>query len=392
MNVKEYGQVFTPEYIVEKMLSMRRRNGMCMEPSCGDGAISGKIEDVVAIEYDSSVCPDYAMNMDFFDYGTENKFETIMGNPPYVRFKDICEETKKKLDLRMFDNRSNLYIFFIEKCIRHLTENGELIFIVPRDFLKATSAMKLNKFIYESGTITDLVDYGDTRIFNGFSPNCIIFRFEKGNFNRTTIYEDAVKGNVEERTFTYMNGQLSFIKKDYDIDFKDIFYVKVGGVSGLDNVYCNDENGNIDVVFSKTCSTGKTRRMVYNEINEYILEHENELRGRKIINTNDDNWWKWGRNFYKSEKPRIYVNAKTRNIKPFFTNECMNYDGSVLAIFPHNECADVNEMCEMLNMVDWNELGFVCDGRFIFSQKSLENTRLPHGFIKFKNDDETPLW
>ena len=142
LNVEFLGQVFTPKFVVDKMLSLRRNNGNCMEPSCGDGAISSNIEDVVAIEYDSRVCPDYAMNMDFFDYDMSNKFNSIIGNPPYVKFKDIDKSTKEKLNMNLFDRRSNLYLFFIEKCIKHLKDNGELIFIVPRDFLKSTSSTR----------------------------------------------------------------------------------------------------------------------------------------------------------------------------------------------------------------------------------------------------------
>jgi adenine-specific DNA-methyltransferase len=37
----------------------------------------------------------------------------------------------------------------------------------------------------------------------------------------------------------------------------------------------------------------------------------------------------------------------------------------------------------MLNNVDWQELGFVVDGRFVFSQKSLENSLLPISFKEF---------
>jgi hypothetical protein len=33
--------------------------------------------------------------------------------------------------------------------------------------------------------------------------------------------------------------------------------------------------------------------------------------------------------------------------------------------------------------VDWKELGFVCDNRFIFAQKSLENCVLPKSFEKY---------
>jgi adenine-specific DNA-methyltransferase len=35
------------------------------------------------------------------------------------------------------------------------------------------------------------------------------------------------------------------------------------------------------------------------------------------------------------------------------------------------------EAAKVLNDVDWHSLGFVVDGRFIFSQRSLENCPLP---------------
>lgn len=90
-----------------------------------------------------------------------------------------------------------------------------------------------------------------------------------------------------------------------------------------------------------------------------------------------------GRDFYKSDRQRIYVNCKTRNAKPFFVNDCKNYDGSVLAIFPMNENVDIDKICNDLNNVDWTELGFVCDGRFLFSQRSLENCLLPDKFGEY---------
>lgn len=388
MNVQFLGQVFTPKFVVDKILSLRKNNGNCMEPSCGDGAISSNIKDIVAIEYDINVCPDYAINMDFFDYDILNKFDSIIGNPPYVKFKDIDIYTKGKIDMRLFDRRSNLYLFFIEKCIKHLKPNGELIFIVPRDFLKSTSSIKLNEFIYNNGTITNVVDYGDKVIFKGFNPNCIIFRFEKDNFSRKTIYEDVENDTVENRIFNISDGQLYFLKDKYNVNFNNIFFVKVGGVSGADNIFTNEIYGNMDFVCSETCKTGKLRRMIYNEKNDYILSKESELRSRNIKKMTDDNWWKWGRDFYKSDRKRIYVNGKTRNRNPFFISDCKNYDGSVLDIFPKNEYVDLQELCNMLNCVDWKELGFICGGRYLFSQKSLENCKLPDVFNKYIYTDE----
>jgi adenine-specific DNA-methyltransferase len=37
----------------------------------------------------------------------------------------------------------------------------------------------------------------------------------------------------------------------------------------------------------------------------------------------------------------------------------------------------VQALAAALNTVDWADLGFVCDGRFLFAQRSLEQTPLP---------------
>lgn len=373
-NVEVLGQVFTPQSIVAQMLSLRKNQGRILEPSCGNGAFFNEIPDCVGIEIDPHHCPKGALNMDFFDYPITEKFETIIGNPPYVRYQDISPETKAKLHTSLFDERTNLYLFFIEKCINHLADHGELIFITPRDFLKATSSVKLNQFIFEKGTITDVIDLGDKSIFKGFSPNCIIFRFEKNDFSRVTNYT---------KRFTICNGQLLFTSNQYPVHFSDVFFVKVGAVSGADKIFESKKHGNKDFVCSYTCKTGRTKRMIFNTPNPYLKKYKKQLKERKIRKFDESNWWMWGRNHYVSDEKRIYVNNKTRNTRPFFIHESNDYDGSVLAIFPYNQNIDMKKACEMLNNVNWGELGFVCDGRYLFSQKSLEDAPLPISFQEF---------
>ena len=84
MDAKKLGQVFTPSFVVDKIVSLRRNFRRCMEPSCGDGAIASRIPGVFAIAFDSSVCPNYAHNMDFFFFFISNKYESIIGNLSYV--------------------------------------------------------------------------------------------------------------------------------------------------------------------------------------------------------------------------------------------------------------------------------------------------------------------
>ena len=381
-NIKYLGQVFTPDFIIDIMLGLIKNKGNILEPSAGEGAFVKRFNEIDAIEIDN-ICSFNLVAKNFFDYSTENKYETIIGNPPYVRFQDILNETKEKLPMVLFDERSNLFLFFIYKSIQHLAFNGELIFITPRDFLKLTSAKKLNEFIFNNGTITDYLECGDNKIFKDATPNCAIWRFEKNNFKRETNYKNLNDDYWQIKKFFLNEGQLLFLKNDYHIKLSDIVQVKVGAVSGDDEIFTNEDYGNLDFVCSYTHKTRKTKRMIYDINNSYLLKFKERLISRKIKKFDENNWWQWGRRFYLSNNPRIYVNGKTRQPNPFFTHECINYDGSVLALFPHDASLDIDELTNCLNAIDWDELGFFCDGRYLFTQRTLENCLLPEYFRRF---------
>lgn len=382
-NVDTLGQVFTPASIVQQMLLLRHNHGSILEPSCGEGAFFNLIDNCVAIEYDKAICPEKALNMDFFDYPLSHRFNTIIGNPPYVQYKKITEDTRKHLKNLPYkttlNERANLFLYFLEKCLYHLEEGGEMIFITPRDFIKSTGALEFNKLLYSMGTITDWFDLGDRIIFSGFSPNCVIFRFEKDNFSR------QARCGKEVRTFMEMNGQLVFTTQRYPVAFNQLFFVKVGAVSGADEYFIHHE-GNMDFVYSQTMVTGKTRKMIYNSPAPALIPFKKELLERKIRNFNHENWYMWGRSYYESANPRIYVNVKTRKHKPFFIHPHTAYDGTILAIFPKFDSnQNLDAICQALNEVDWEELGFVCDGRYLFSQRSLEQIFLPEQFARYLN-------
>jgi len=389
LNVAVLGQVFTPPQVVELMLGLIRNKGRALDPACGDGAFSSRLpsqfSDCVAIELDAQLCPTYALNRDFFSYPETERFNTIIGNPPYVKARDILPDTA--LQLRrvhgnassLLDGHANLYLHFIEKCVRHLKPGGELIFITPRDFLKATGAARLNVWLNDQGSFTDYTELGDKRIFAGSIPNCAIWRFEKGNFERRL---------GDGRRMRLSGGHLMFTHGIYSVPLSSVFKVKVGAVSGADEIFTHAELGNTDFVCSRTAQTGELRRMIFDTPSTkgpipYLEQFKERLLARRVTNFDESNWWKWGRRHFETEAPRIYVNGKTRNPRPFFLNDCKDYDGAVLALFPHRQDADLRQLAELLNEVDWHELGFVCDGRFLFSQRSLEHCLLPEAFAAY---------
>lgn len=397
LDVASLGQVFTPDAVVRAMLALRRNRGRVLEPACGDGAFIAHLADAVGIEIDPDHCPPGALNLDFFGYPDAEKFDTVIGNPPYVRFQDIAPETRKRLPRRIFDARSNLYLFFIEKCLRHLAPGGELIFITPRDFLKATSAVRLNRLMFETGTITDAIELGDARVFEGAIPNCLIWRFEKGCFERAMRHAEIGSGQRvdqallaprwETRHLVEAAGHLMFTRGDFPLRLADVAFVKVGAVSGADEIYANTDYGNRDFVCSNTVASGETRRMIWCEPGAPapagLRPHRARLMARRIRSFDDSNWWQWGRGYHQSDRPRVYVNGKTRVGRPFFIHACTHYDGAVLAVFPRRAEVDLADFRDALNDLPWGELGFVCDGRFLFTQRSLENAPLPARFERF---------
>ena len=399
------GQVFTPQAIVDCMLQLVRNEGRVLEPACGNGAFLRHFPGAVGIEIDPRHAPPEAEVMNFFELSKDEQFATIIGNPPYVRHQDISPGTKRLAGDSVLDKRANLYLFFIERCLRHLEPHGELIFITPRDLLKATSAVPLNRLLHAAGTITDFIDLGDTHLFSGSAPNCAIWRFEKDNFSRQTRYAalDQASGTGglqnlrwEHRRFVESSGHLLFTRHDYPLRLSDIAFVKVGAVSGADDIYASDTFGNRDFVCSTTATDGKTRRMIWcdpgAEAPAALLPHKTRLIERRIRHYDESNWWQWGRSYFQSEQLRIYVNSKTRRPKPFFLHDCLNYDGAVLAIFPKNPNIKVDTLATALNEVDWEDLGFICDGRFLFTQRSLEQTPLPKCFCVFLPESAQTWW
>lgn len=397
LDVSMLGQVFTPQTVVHAMLALRRNRGSCLEPACGDGAFLGHLPGAVGIELDPDHCPPGALAMDFFAYPVKNTFATVIGNPPYVRIQDIPPRRRQLMRSPLLDGRANLYLYFIEKAVRHLAPGGELIFITPRDFLKATSAVKLNRWLHERGTITHALELGDARVFDDALPNCLIWRYELGNLSHKTAWAQVGAGgdlaaalaapSWQPRHWAESGGHLMFVAGDYALRLADIAYVKVGAVSGADDLYTSATHGNRDFVCSATVKTGHTRSMLWIEPQDpppaLLLPHQARLMARKVRPFHQDNWWHWGRGYHLSTEPRVYVNGRTRQAQPFFIHDSPHYDGSVLAVFPHRRDVDPAALRDALNGVDWADLGFVCDGRHLFTQRSLEQTPLPDSFRAF---------
>jgi adenine-specific DNA-methyltransferase len=265
---------------------------------------------------------------DFMQQDITKKYKTIVGNPPYIRTK-----------------KGNLYIDFTEKCYNLLEENGELIFIVPSDFLKLTSAAKLLNNMMMHGTFTHIYHPHNENLFENASIDVIIYRYCKNKLlDKKVIYNDTIQYiQNSDGLITFSDNDITE-SNEQPIMFKDYFDIYVGIVNGKEEVYKNAELGNITVLNGEN----KLEKYIYIEkypcdddsINTYLLKHKKELITRQIKKFNENNWFEWGapRNITTIRenigKECIYIYNLTRKEKVAFIDKVTYFGGGLIMLKP----------------------------------------------------------
>ena len=105
-------------------------------------------------------------------------FDLIVGNPPYVRAKNIDLETKKLLSNWSVTKSGNpdLYIPFFEIGLDNLNKNGVLGYITVNSFFKSVNARELRKYLQTNKYELSIIDFGDEKLFESKSAyTCICF-------------------------------------------------------------------------------------------------------------------------------------------------------------------------------------------------------------------------
>lgn len=378
---KDMGQYFTISDSLQKFVfeKVKHKSARLLEPSFGAGHLLKKFKDfddnypMTCYEIDSEIEPILTFNehqkliyADFTKQTTmTQKFKTIIGNPPYVKQKT-----------------GNLYIKFIELCYNYLEDDGELIFIVPSDFIKLTSASSIIHEMNEKGSFTDFLFPQNEKLFEGANVDVVVFRYEKGNTDRKTcVNGESVFCNVNKGIITFSSSELQGRQID------TLFNVYVGLVSGRDEIY-RVPFGNIEVL----CDKNKIEKYIYTDtfptaddgINKYLEKHKTRLLERKIKIFTESNWFAWGapRNISSIKKywgtSCIYIRNMTRHKDVAFTGTMQYFGGSLLCMVPKQNMTST----ELQKIVDYmNTEAFQKDymyaGRFKIGHKQISNAIIP---------------
>jgi len=370
---REMGQFYTTEpKLLEKVVEfVRNKPKEILEPSVGRGDLilpvmkkfpKAKFD---LYEIDNSL-EKKVSNINFCNFletNIDKLYITIVGNPPFVKTK-----------------KGNLAIDFVRKCYGLLEKKGELIFIIPADFLKLTSTAGLLEEMMNNGTFTDIYHPSEENLFEYASINVLLFRYCKNpSLPKKCNYNGIMKNILMH------NGTIIFLDETvvrYKT-FSDYFDIYVGLVSAKDEIYKNSI-GNIEVLISKDCKEKFIFPKIYPThnvaIDEYLLEHKKELLERRIRKFSEDNWFEWGapRNVETMEKELgkkcIYVHNLTRRDEVAFEGEVGYFGGTLIMMIPR-ELVDMEKVVEYLNSEEFKK-NYIYGGRFKIGHRQLSNALL----------------
>lgn len=222
---KEKGIVYTPleikEYIIKKTIKDRKDVPFLCDPSCGCGSFLITAAELFHEQYKKSYfdlftkylygvdIDSHAINRakilidlllcmnkenplkqyhlicaDMLDSQTSltvmkdipTGFDCIVGNPPYVRNRNVSERTKKYFSCWDCGKSGNmdLYMPFYEIGLKLLNFHGQLTYISPNTFLQAVNGRGLRNYFKAYKVSLEIIDFRDSQIFkNVTSYTCI---------------------------------------------------------------------------------------------------------------------------------------------------------------------------------------------------------------------------
>lgn len=219
---KEYGIVYTPEWIVDLILDKTIReykpNMKICDPACGTGAFLIRLVERICDTLPAETCREALENivgMDIDAHAIEQcktklnavlahkgkklkikwnlhcldtthrqslelyrkKFDYVVGNPPYVRIQHLGKTRRKRLqkDWNLVKYGStDLYIAFFEIGLFLLKDEGMLGYITPNTYTKTAAGQPLRQFLLEQHSITHLIDFGPHQLFENATTYSLI--------------------------------------------------------------------------------------------------------------------------------------------------------------------------------------------------------------------------
>ncbi|MEY8516816.1 N-6 DNA methylase [Lachnospiraceae bacterium 29-84] len=180
------------------------------------------------------------------------KYDVVIGNPPYVRAKNIADNVKPYLkEWSVVAGNIDLYILFYEIAIRLLKKQGIMGYISPNTFLQSVNGRGLRNYLVKCGYEITLLDFRETQAFKEvthYTCICIIDKAKiqykvkyallngKSSLNDYSFTEYNIKEYQHNKEWRFANPQIDRIVKQIEAQPHKLDDFKIrNGLATLNN-------------------------------------------------------------------------------------------------------------------------------------------------------------
>ena len=201
------------------------------------------------IDYLSNHSFNNLINTDFLKEDISARYDYIIGNPPYISYKDLESTDRFYLTQNFLSCKVGKFDYsfaFIEKCIGLLSENGKMSFIIPNSIFKTKSGNKLRNFMKDKIFLID--DYAGISVFKDVlvSVSLCGFQSEKVDYIQYRLSHYNYTNNIlkssllDSWVFEKIDNNQNMIK------FGDYFKVSTSPATLANDVFIVKEIGDLE--------------------------------------------------------------------------------------------------------------------------------------------------
>ena len=251
---KVNGAFFTPNYIVDFIIDhlSPKQTDKCLDPSCGCGAFLIGLVDYYQKTFQKTIKNIVRENIfgsDILEYNIyrakillsilalqngeildesdfniyhqnslkadwNNKFEVIVGNPPYVKYQDLTDENRKYLIENWTSIEAgsfNLYFAFFELGYQLLTINGKLGYITPNNYFTSLAGLPLRQFFMQNKCLTRILDFRHKKVFDAQTYTALTFANKQTN--ESLLFDKITDHQTCEEFLLSADGSPNYLNK-----------------------------------------------------------------------------------------------------------------------------------------------------------------------------------
>ena len=136
----------------------------------------------------------------FFDpewmFGINEKFDIVIGNPPYVQLQNNSGVLAKKYadsNYQCFARTGDIYCLFYERGWQLLKDDGHLCFITSNKWMRAGYGEKIRQFFVDHTDTKLLIDFAGVKVFDSATVDTNVLLFSKSTSRHQTACAVANK-------------------------------------------------------------------------------------------------------------------------------------------------------------------------------------------------------